>query len=55
MLRIIVPIKQVPNMSQVKFDTKIGVVGRSSAEAEINPFDLNALEAAVQIKEKLAQ
>ena len=53
MLRIVVPIKQVPNMSQVKFDTKIGVVDRSSAEAEINPFDLNALEAAVQIKEKL--
>lgn len=53
MLRIIVPIKQVPNMSEVKFDTKKGVVDRSSAEAECNPFDLNALEAAVQLKEKV--
>ena len=53
MLRIIVPIKQVPDMSQVKFDTEEGRVDRSSAVAEINPFDLNALEAAVQIKEKL--
>jgi len=53
MLRIIVPIKQVPNMSEVKFDTKKGVVDRSSAEAESNPFDLNALEAAVQLKGKV--
>ncbi len=53
MLRIIVPIKQVPDMSQVKFDTEKGRVNRSSATAEINPFDLNALEVAVQIKEKL--
>lgn len=53
MLRIIVPIKQVPDMSQVKFDTEKGVVGRTSAGAEINPFDLYALEAAVQIKDKL--
>lgn len=52
-MRIIAPIKQVPDMSQVKFDMEKGKVDRSSAGAEINPFDLNALEAAVQIKEKL--
>jgi electron transfer flavoprotein beta subunit len=52
-VRIIVPIKQVPDMSQVKFDIEKGRVDRSSAGTEINPFDLNALEAAVQIKEKL--
>ena len=39
-------------MSRVKFDTEQGRVDRSSAGVEINPFDLNALEAAVQIKEK---
>ena len=49
----IVPIKQVPDMERVKFDTETGTVNRSSAPGEINPFDLNALEAAVQIKEKL--
>ncbi len=40
-------------MSQVKFDVDRGKVDRSSADVEINPFDLNALEAAVQIKEKI--
>jgi electron transfer flavoprotein beta subunit len=40
-------------MNQVKFNTDKGRVDRSSARAEINPFDLNALEAALQIKEKL--
>lgn len=52
-LKIIVLVKQVPVMSQVKFDVDRGKVDRSSADVEINPFDLNALEAAVQIKEKV--
>jgi electron transfer flavoprotein beta subunit len=51
-LRIVVPLKQVPDMSQVKFKTGKGVVDRSSAAAEINSFDLYALEAAVQLKER---
>ncbi|UCC16431.1 MAG: electron transfer flavoprotein subunit beta/FixA family protein [Dehalococcoidales bacterium] len=38
-------------MSQVKFDNDLGRVDRNSAGVEINPFDLNALEAAVRIKE----
>ena len=53
MLKIVVPIKQVPDIGLVKFDTEKGRVDRTSAPAEINPFDLNALEAAVQIKDKL--
>jgi len=53
MISIVVPIKQVPDMERVKFDTETGTVDRTSAAGEINPFDLNALEAAVQIKEKL--
>jgi len=52
-LKIIVLIKQVPDIAKVKFDVEKGRIDRSSAEAEINPFDLNALEAAVQIKEKV--
>lgn len=51
-MKIIVPIKQVPDMSQVKFNIEQGRVDRHSAGVEINPFDLNAIEAAVQIKEK---
>lgn len=52
-LNAIVLIKQVPEMDKVKFDIEKGKIDRSSAEGEINPFDLNALEAAVQMKETL--
>ena len=52
-LKIVVLIKQVPDIAKVKFDVEKGRIDRSSAEAEINPFDMNALEAAVQVKEKI--
>lgn len=51
MLKIVVPVKQVPDMSQVRFNIEKGTIDRSSAAGEINPFDLYALEAAVAIKE----
>lgn len=51
-LRLIVLIKQVPDIERVRFDVESGRIDRSSAPAETNPFDLHALEAAVQIKEK---
>lgn len=50
-MRIIVLVKQVPDMENVTFDRVRGVVDRNSAGTEINPFDLNALEAAVTIAE----
>ena len=50
--KIIVLIKQVPDIEKVRFDVEKGRVDRSSAPAETNPFDLNALEAALQIKER---
>jgi len=50
--KIIVLIKQVPDIEKVRFDVETGRVDRSSAPAETNPFDLNALEAALQIKER---
>lgn len=49
-MNIIVLIKEVPDMDKVKFDSEKGVVDRGSAGAEINPFDLNALQAAVDLK-----
>lgn len=52
-MNIVVLIKQVPDMERVKFDREKGVVDRKSAGTEINPFDLNALETAVQISEKM--
>ncbi len=51
-MNIIVLIKQVPEIEKVRFDYEKGRLDRSSAAAVINPFDLNALEAAVQLKEK---
>jgi len=52
-LRIIVLLKQVPDIEKVRFDVETGRIDRSSAPAETNPFDLHALEAGLQIKEKL--
>jgi hypothetical protein len=41
-MKIIVLVKQVPDMEKVKFDREKGVVDRKSAGTEINPFDLNS-------------
>jgi electron transfer flavoprotein beta subunit len=51
-LNIIVLVKQVPDIEKVRFDYEKGRLDRGSAGATINPFDLNALEVAVQIKEQ---
>lgn len=53
MTEIIVPVKQVPDIEKVKFDRGEGRIDRSSAESEPNPFDLNALEEAVVLKERV--
>ena len=52
-MNIIVLIKEVPDMEVVRFDRERGVIDRSSAGTEINPFDLYALQAAVDLKEKV--
>lgn len=44
--------KQVPNIEEVKFDMETGRVDRSSADTQVNPFDLNALEVAFQLKDQ---
>jgi electron transfer flavoprotein beta subunit len=51
-MNIIVLTKVVPDIERVKFDAARGVVDRSSAPQEINPFDLNAIEEAVRLKER---
>ncbi|MEM2740521.1 MAG: electron transfer flavoprotein subunit beta/FixA family protein [Candidatus Bathyarchaeia archaeon] len=50
---VVVLIKHVPDIERVKFDVETGRVDRSSAPGEINPFDLNAIEVAVRLKESL--
>lgn len=52
-MRIIVPIKQVPETKSVKMDEETGTVIRDGVESIINPLDLYAIELAIQIKERV--
>ena len=51
-MKIIVPIKQVPETSNVKMDEQTGTMIREGVESIINPLDLYAIESAIQLKEK---
>jgi electron transfer flavoprotein beta subunit len=51
-MRIIVPLKQVPETSTVKMDPVTGTMVREGVEAIINPLDLFAIELAVRLKER---
>lgn len=51
-MNIIVCIKQVPASSDVKIDPVTGVLIRDGNNTKMNPYDLYALEVALQIKEK---
>ncbi len=50
-MRIAVLIKQVPAVDTVKIDEQTGTMIRDGVEAELNPLDLHAVEAAVRLKE----
>ncbi|NLD05761.1 MAG: electron transfer flavoprotein subunit beta/FixA family protein [Synergistaceae bacterium] len=54
-MRIVVLVKQVPAVDNVKIDEKTGTMVREGVEAELNPLDLHAVEAAVRIKESMAE
>ncbi|KPK30915.1 MAG: electron transfer flavoprotein subunit beta [Nitrospira bacterium SG8_3] len=51
-MNIIVCIKQVPNVSEVKWDPETGALIRKGVPSIINPNDKNAIEAALQVKEE---
>ncbi len=51
-MKIIVCMKQVPATSKVDIDSETGNLKRGSAEQRTNPYDLYALECALQIREK---
>ena len=51
-MKIIVCMKQVPATSQVEIDQETGSMKRLGADARTNPYDLFALETALQIREK---
>ena len=52
MLKILVCVKQVPDVNLVKIDPVTGSLIRKGVPAILNPLDANSLEAAVQIKER---
>jgi electron transfer flavoprotein beta subunit len=48
---IVVPIKQVPESSNVKMDPTTGTIVRAGVESVVNPLDLYALETALHLKD----
>ena len=51
-MNIIVCVKQVPSSNEVRLDPVRTTIIRDSSKAVANPFDVTAVEAAVQIREK---
>ena len=52
-MKIIVCMKQVPAGTKVDIDPETGAMKRLSGDTRTNPYDLFALETALQIREKL--
>lgn len=50
-MEVLVCIKQVPGSSNVKVDDKTGLLIRPKKGNKMNPYDLYALEAALQLKD----
>lgn len=53
-MKIIVCMKQVPAGTKVEIDPETGSMKRMSEEARTNPYDLFALESALQLKEQVS-
>jgi electron transfer flavoprotein beta subunit len=51
-MRIVVPIKQVPETKNVKMDEATGTVVREGIESIVNPLDLYSIELALLLKKK---
>ena len=51
-MNIVIPIKQVPETSNVKMDEETGTMVREGVESIINPLDLYAIEVGIQLKEE---
>ncbi len=52
-MKIAVCIKQVPDASTVRFDKEKGTLVREGVESVINPFDYNAIEAGLALKDQV--
>lgn len=52
-MRIIVCVKQVPAINEVRLDPVTHTIIREGVESIINPFDTHAIEEALRLKERL--
>lgn len=52
-MKIVVCMKQVPAGTKVDIDPETGAMKRLSSDTRTNPYDLFALETALQLREKL--
>lgn len=50
-MKIVVCIKQVPDTAEVRIDPETNTLMREGVPSIINPYDMHALEAGLQIKE----
>ncbi len=50
-MRIVVPIKQVPETRNVRMDEETGTVIREGVESIVNPLDLYSIELAIRLRE----
>lgn len=51
-MKILVYVKQVPDTDNVKLDPQTGNLKREGVSGMMNPLDMHAIEAAIQLKEK---
>lgn len=51
-MEIVVFVKQVPDTNEIKIDPQTNTIIRTGLPSIVNPFDKNAVEAALQIREK---
>lgn len=52
-MKIVVCLKQVPDTNEVRINKETGTLIRAGVPSIINPDDMNALEEALRIKEKM--
>lgn len=54
-MKIVVCIKQVPDTAEVRINPETNTLVRDGVPSIINPYDLHAIEAGLQIKENLPE
>lgn len=52
-MNIIVCVKQVPDVTEVRIDPKTNTLIREGVPSIMNPYDLHAVEAGLQLREKM--